>query len=677
MERCLKRKHLLFLALFIISDKALSQTSFIDRQSFDTSVSPGDNFFRYVSGGWLKKPDFPNKDWSGDWGGFITVQYKSNQKLNKLLDSISKKTFIYGTAEQKVSDFVKSVLDTASVNKASYSLLKPIFKKIDAAETYQELIPIIGELAKESGERLLGFMVWPDDRNSKISIAKFTQGGLTFWSSFSNYSRTDSIGIRNRNTLVQLIADYLSMIGTEKQKALHLGKEILELEKKIAGSWRTGLQLNDPALNYNKMSVAGARKLAPNLNWPLLLRSMGINSDSINIAQPDYFKALNDLLVSEPLDVWKAKLKFDYLYKTGWNLGNYFSNKKSIYLATIRGTTFAPVKLEDAIADYSMNLKDAVGQIYVKAFMDEKARIVIKEMAENIRETFRERILNAAWMSEKTKMLALHKLNSMIINVGYPDKWGNHDAIQIKEDDFFHNMRSIARHDYKEAIATIDKTYDRRHWVLTPMYVGAQYRWTHNSITLPAALMQFPYFDINADDAVNYGGIGSVIAHEMTHGFDDLGRKYDAEGGLQNWWQSADEENFIARAKTMIDQYAGYVIYDSLRINSALMFNENLADLGGVTLAYESFKKTKQGKGSEKIDGFSPDQRFFIIYALKNRVFSVFTSSIKNSLQTSLHAPYEIRVNGPLSNFQPFYNAFNVTEKHKMYRPKAERVSIW
>lgn len=667
----------ILLFTFLIS-KAYCQSTYIEKSSFDTSISPGDNFFHYVNGGWLKKPDFPSKEWKGEWGGHLTAQYKSDRKLNIMLDSLSRKNFPPNSAEQKVSDFIKSYMDSVSVNKASYNPLKPLFKKIDAAQTFRDLLPLIGEMVRENGDRLLGFMVWPDDRNSEVTIPKFTQAGLTFFVSTINYTRTDSIGERNRSALVRLAADYFVAMGIDKQKALTHGHAILELEKKLHLSWRSGLQLNDPALNYNKLSIADAQKLAPNLNWFDLLKAMDIKTDSINIAQPNYFQTLSELLKSEPLEVWKAKIKFDYLYRIAYHLSSDFREGKSKFLATIRGLPYKPLNRADAIADYAMlYLKDLTGQLYVKAYMDVRAKTAIKNMAENIRQTFAERIRELPWMSEKTKQYALHKLSSMIINVGNPDKWDSYDDVQFKKDDFYHNVRSIALHDYNKTIAMIDKPHDRREWILTPMYVGAQSNWALNSITLPAGLMQFPYFDLSADDAVNYGGIGSVIAHEMTHGFDDLGRKYGAKGGLFNWWQPHDEAAFQSRAKKMIDQYAGYIVFDSLRINSPLMLNENLADLGGVTLAYEAFKKTKQGKSSKPIDGFTPDQRFFISYAIKNRRLEIITPNNKNTLQTGLHAPYKLRVNGPFSNFQPFYNAFKVTEKHKMYRSKEQRVSIW
>ena len=321
-------------------------------------------------------------------------------------------------------------------------------------------------------------------------------------------------------------------------------------------------------------------------------------------------------------------------------------------------------------------LKDLLGQIFVQKYFPGEAKKRMDELVNNLQIAFDKRIAQLDWMSDTTKQKAKEKLSAIMKKIGYPDQWKSYDDVTITRTDFYGNMRSIAKHDYKESIAKIGKPVDKTEWQMTAPTVNAYYNPTFNEIVFPAGILQFPFFELKADDAINYGAIGMVIGHEMTHGFDDQGRQYDAQGNLTDWWTKTDAEKFTAKAKGVIDQYNAYTVLDSLHVNGALTLGENLADIGGLAIAYDAFKLTQQGKGAEKIDGFTPDQRFFLGYAQVWRLVDR-PESMRTRITTDPHSPEEFRVNGPLANFEPFYQAFGVTEKHRLYRPADQRARIW
>lgn len=655
---------------------AAQRTVFIDHSYIDTTIQPGDNFYYYVLGNFFKQA---NLSGSAASGGNITAESKVQKQLSLLLDNISKRSYPVGSTEQKISDFIKSAMDSTAVDKASLNPVKHLLKKIDAAKDHHELMICVAELYTEGGGKIFGFDVRPDIKNSKQNIAFFEQAGTTLpYIDKSIYTKQDSSSIKYRRIVTELATTYFIALGDNEREAQRNAGYIIDLERKLSASHRSEQELRDPVTNYNKISVADAEKLFPVIGWSQLLKSMLIITDSINIAHPPYYKALSHLLLKEPLEAWKAKIKFDYLYKNSWYLSSEFIRPRQKFLTAYRGVVFGDRNFSYLTMEL---LRDLVAQLYIKEYIDPAGKIKLDSIVSNIENAFAERIRKSDWMSQTTKQAALLKLSHITKNVGYPAKWNSYDDVDISQYNFFSNIRNIARHNHKLLVSKIDKPVSRDDWFSSPLQVGAGYRWGENSITIPAGMMNLPYFDLQADDAINYGGIGTVIAHEMSHGFDNLGRQYDADGNLRNWWQPQDDKMFRMKTKKMIDQYGQFIIYDSLHINSNLTLDENIADLGGVTLAYAAFKKTKGGQSKELIDGFTPDQRFFISYVLKQGAYQSLTpefiSKFKASYNSNLHAPYEIRVNGPLSNFEHFYKAFNVTRTNKMYRKKEDRIVIW
>ncbi|MBW0163846.1 MAG: M13 family metallopeptidase [Sediminibacterium sp. Gen4] len=649
-------------------------SSYFDTAGMDTSVHPGDNFFMYANGTWIKNSVIPD-DQSG-WGSFYTLYDENLKKMRTILDELSAKSdHKPGSNEQKVGDFYASGMDTAAIEKAGYDPLKPMLAKIDAVKDHKELISLLATSYTEGDGALIGIYVGADERNSAKNILSLYQTGLTLPEK-DYYTKTDAATAEKREKLIEHITNLFVLTGVDKTMATQQATAVLKLETAIAASHLAPVELRDPIKNYNKMSVTDLQKMSPNINWSNSLQQMGIQTDSVNVAQPAYYKTLSALLASQSIDVWKSKVKFDYISSNASLLSKAFVDERFSFNKLFSGAKTQEDRWKKMVNRTDNGLKDLLGQIFVQKYFPGEAKKRMDELVNNLQIAFDKRIAQLDWMSDTTKQKAKEKLSAIMKKIGYPDQWKSYDDVTITRTDFYGNMRSIAKHDYKESIAKIGKPVDKTEWQMTAPTVNAYYNPTFNEIVFPAGILQFPFFELKADDAINYGAIGMVIGHEMTHGFDDQGRQYDAQGNLTDWWTKTDAEKFTAKAKGVIDQYNAYTVLDSLHVNGALTLGENLADIGGLAIAYDAFKLTQQGKGAEKIDGFTPDQRFFLGYAQVWRLVDR-PESMRTRITTDPHSPEEFRVNGPLANFEPFYQAFGVTEKHRLYRPADQRARIW
>lgn len=645
-----------------------------DVAGMDTSVHPGDDFFRYANGGWMKQTKIPD-DQSG-WGSFYTLYEENLKKMHEILEDLSKKKdHPKGSAEQKVGDFYASGMDTVAIEKAGYEPLKPMLAKIDAVKDYKELMQLLAGNFKEGDGDLLGLYVGADERNSAKNILVMYQTGLSLPEK-DYYTKTDSITVMQRNKLVQHIAAYNKLTGMDAAKADAAAAAVLKLETAIAASHLTPVEQRDPVKNYNKMSVADLDKLAPNLAIAQNLSLMGIQTDSVNVSQPKYYQALSKLLASESIDAWKAKVRYDYISSNASLLSKAFRDERFEFNKIFSGASKQPERWKRMVDMTDGSLRDLLGEVFVKKYFPPEAKQRMDELVSNLQKAFSKRINALDWMSDSTKQRAQEKLNAFIRKIGYPDKWKSFDDVEISRDNFYGNMRSVAKHDWKEMVGKIGKPVDKTEWGMTAPTVNAYYNPTFNEIVFPAGILQFPFFNMSADDAVNYGAIGLVIGHEMTHGFDDQGRQYDAQGNLKDWWTAKDADLFKAKAGKVVDQYNKFVVLDSLHVNGELTLGENLADFGGLAIAWDAFQLTGQAKSTDKIDGFSPAQRFFLGYAQVWRLINR-PETMRTRITTDPHSPEEARVNIPLSNFEPFYQAFGVTEKHKLFRPAADRAKVW
>jgi len=674
----MKKLHLLLAGILLIlascKNNGDDNKQFFDKAGMDTTVQPGDNFFRYANGGWIKTSKIPD-DESG-WGGFYTLYEENLKKLRTILDETSaKKDNPKGSAEQKVGDFYASGMDTMAIEKAGYEPLKPMLAKIDAVKDYKELISLLADNAKEGDGDLVGFYVGADERNSAKNILILYQRGTTLPEK-DYYTKTDPITVNQRNKLVEHATKYFEMTGEDEATAKTGAASVLALETMIAKSHLTPVEQRDPIRNYNKMSVADFEKISPNVGWKNTFEKMGIKTDSINVQQPKYYEALSTLLASQPIAVWKQKVKFDYISDNASLLSKAFRDERFAFGKLFSGAKTQPERWKKMVSMSDNGLKDLLGQLFVEKYFPPEAKKRMDELVNNLQAAFKARISKLDWMSDSTKQKAQEKLAAFLKKIGYPSKWKSYDDVVISRDHFYDNNRSIAKHDYKESIDKIGKPVDKTEWGMTAPTVNAYYNPTFNEIVFPAGILQFPFFEMKADDAINYGGIGLVIGHEMTHGFDDQGRQYDAVGNLKDWWLPKDGDMFKTKTKGVVNQYNQFLVLDTIHVNGELTLGENLADIGGLAIAYDAFKMTDQGKSDMKIDGFTPDQRFFLGFAQAWRSVNR-PEIVRTWITTDPHSPDEYRVLGPLSNFEPFYKAFGVTEKNKMYRQPADRAKIW
>jgi len=650
------------------------RTVFFDKSGMDTTVSPGDDFFSYANGTWIKKTQIPASE--SEWGSFVTLDNDNIKNLHEILDDISSKDNDAGSNEQKVGDLFKSGMDTIAIEKLSYGPVKPLLAKINAVKDYKELIKLAADGFKDGEGFLLGFYVSPDDRISSKNISHFDQTGITLPDK-DYYFKTDSASKKIRVEYVKYIAKLFALTGTDTATATKKANNILELETEIAQSHLSPVELRDPVKNYNKFAVTDFQKQVPDIDLSGVFKRMGLKTDTILVGQPLYYKALDSLLKTRPIEIWKDKALFGALNDAATSLSKSFRDAHfDFYGKVLNGQKQQKERWKLMVYDVDGGLGELLGQLYVEKYFTPDAKQRMLDLVNNLQDVYRQRIEKLDWMSPETKKRALEKLAAFTKKIGYPDKWKNYDDVEISKDAYYKNQQSVAKHNYNEMIKKVDKPVDRTEWGMTPPTVNAYYNPTFNEIVFPAGILQFPFFDKNADDAINYGAIGAVIGHEMTHGFDDQGRQYDKDGNLKDWWTPADADKFKKRVQIMIDQYNKFIVLNNVHVNGSLTQGENLADIGGVSIAYQAFKNTSEGKSDTKIDGLTPDQRFFLSFAqvwrLKTR-----DETMRMRINVDPHSPEMYRVNGPLSNTPAFYKAFNVKPGDKMYRADSVRVKVW
>src|SRR5579871_3990053 len=655
-------------------DKSSAGADFIDRSAMDSSVKPGDNFYLYVNGKWLKNAVIPSTE-SGV-GGFNDLYNKTQANLRGLLDSISKTNNTPGSIEQKVADFYASGMDSTTVDKRGYEPLKPYLQKISDSKNAKDVLAYIIELQKENKPILFNGGVGVDEKNSSMNIAIFNQNGLGL-PDRDYYFKKDTASLAVIKAYQTYIQKLLTLTGDDSTTAVKKMWLIYNLEKDIATSHKTNVELRDPQSNYHKMSVTELDKQMPAFEWKAVLDGMNMHTDSVNVQQPKFYAKVNELLQKTPIDTWKAYLQFHTIDANANSLSEDFVNANFDYdykalsgQQTIKPRWFRIVGATDA------ELGEALGQIYVKKYFTEAAKKRMLELVNNLQTAFDTRIGKLDWMSDSTKTKAKAKLHAFLKKIGYPDKWKDYSKVTIDRNKYFENRVSCDKNLYDFNVAKLGKPVDRTEWVMTPPTINAYYNPVVNEIVFPAGILQFPFFDMEAGDAFNYGAIGMFIGHEMTHGFDDQGAQYDKDGNLKNWWSKDDSVKFVAKTKLIIDQFNKFVAIDTLHVNGSLTTGENIADLGGITIAYDAFKLTKEGQDTTKVNGLNSDQRFFLAFA------QAWRSKYKDELMRQLvnidpHSPDRFRVIGPLENFTPFYKAFDVKEGDKMYKPDSVRIKIW
>jgi putative endopeptidase len=655
------------------NSSSAKRTSFLDVAGVDSSLNPADDFFAYANSKWINNTKIPD-DQSG-WGSFYNVEEDNVTKTKIVLEAAAASNGKEGSLEQKIGDFYTSGMDTNTIEKRGIEPIKAELAKIDAIKDLPAYLEYVTTNEMNKGGSLISFYIGADDKNSNKNIVSFGEAGIGLPEK-DYYVKKDESTLKIKNAYITYIKKMMTLSGVDSVMASKQAADIIAFETKIAASHKSPAELRDPDANYKKFALADLAKVC-NWDWTHLLANMNIKTDSVLMGQPNYYKVLGTLLANTPIEVIKTKEKFEFINGNSSLLNKAFRDARFEYYGkALSGQTSQSARWKTIASQTDGNLGELLGQLWVKNNFTPAAKNRMLELVANLKKVYRGRIEKLTWMDASTKAKALVKMDKIIDKIGYPDKWKSYDDVTIAKDKYFENVVATRKHSYNEMIGKLSKPVDKTEWGMTPPTVNAYANATYNEIVFPAGILQFPFFDNNADDAINYGGIGMVIGHEMTHLFDDGGRKYDAEGNLVEWWTPADVKAFEQKVKVVVDQYNSFTMFGNMHVNGELTLGENLADIGGIAIAYEAFKLTEQGKGNTKIDGLTPDQRFFMSFAqiwrIKNR-----DETMKVRLTTDPHSPEQFRINGPLRNFEPFYKAYNVTEKNKMYLAPEKRANVW
>ncbi len=649
---------------------------YIDPANMDLSVKPGDDFFEYANGAWIKKNAIPADKTS--WGSFIMLRDENNKNLISLLKEVSSSAAQpKGSLKQRVGDLFASGMDSVAIEKAGYNPIKGDLARVDKVSNSQQVLDeMITERLTGDGSPLFGVGVGQDSKHPTRNVVSFRQGGTSL-PDRDYYLKDDPRSVKIQTAYKKYIVTLFTLTGTPADEAEKNANTIYNLEKTIAGFQKSRIELRDPNASYNKYSVADFSKTTPNLNWTVILPKLKMpGQDTVIVGQPAFFVAADGLLTSVPVADWKVYLKWQILKGSATSLSSPFVNASFAFSSVLSGQKVQTPRIERMSGLVDGTLGELLGQLYVEKYFTPAAKQYMVNLVNNLKGTLGDRIKRVDWMSEETKARALKKLAAFTVKIGYPDKWQNYDGIVIDRNDYAGNLKRISLWRYNYNVSQLGKPVDKTRWGMTPPTVNAYYSPVANEIVFPAGILRFPFFDFGADDAVNYGGIGVVIGHEMTHGFDDQGRQYDGDGTLRDWWTKTDADNFKGRAQKVVNEFNGFTPVDTMHIKGALTLGENLADLGGINVAYEAYKKTKQGQANGKIDGFTGDQRFFLSFAQVWRG-AMRPEALAQQLMTDPHSPGKYRTVGTVVNIDAWYTAFDVKPGDKMYKAPEDRIKIW
>jgi putative endopeptidase len=650
-----------------------NSSSQFDMSGMDSTIRPQDDLFHYVNGGWIKQTEIPASESS--WGIGAILYQNTAQNLKALLDSCATLNAAKGTIEQKVGDFYASAMDSSVIEQKGLSPLQSDLERIATIQTPED---VLREVAVENNlniPSLIGFYANQDDKNSEAIVAHFDQAGLGLPNK-DYYFEKDSANIKIRNAYVSYITKISILAGDDSTLAKKEAVAVMKIEYDLANASKSPVELRDPEANYHKLAVSQIGKEIPGINWVTLMDSLHIKQDTVLVGQPAFYIQLGRLLKSIPINDWKSYLRFHFIDNYARYLSNAFVNAHFDMNKMLTGQKEIKPRWKRMSALTDAQLGDALGQLYVKKYFPPEAKERILNLVNNLKATYKDRIEHLSWMSDSTKQKALLKLNRIANKIGYPDKWKDYSSVEINKNDFIQNLKNTGVFAYRYMVNKIGKPVDRSEWFISPPTIDAYFNPYTNDINFPAGILQPPFFYKDGDDALNYGAIGIIIGHELTHGFDDQGRLFDSKGNLKNWWLSADSANFRKKADLVVQQYNRSIVLDTLHVNGELTQGENIADIGGMTISYEAFKKTGEGKSNKKIKGLTPDQRFFIAYA------KLFRSKWRpererSQIMSDPHSTPKYRVNNPASNMLAFYKAFDVKPGDKMFVPDSLRAQVW
>lgn len=657
------------------SSKKTGLTSGIDLANLDTTALPGTSFYQYACGGWMK--NHPLTDEYSRFGSFDMLAENNRKQLRGLIEELAAGQHETGSVAQKVGDLYNIAMDSVKLNKEGAAPIKPELDKLAAIKDKAEIYPMIAEMQKNAMYPYFILYVGADDMNSNANIVQTFQGGLGMGER-DYYLENDAQTKEIREKYQQHIVKMFQLAGYDEAIAQKAAKAVMNIENRLAKSARSQVELRDPHANYNKKTVKTLKKEYASFDWDAFFSTAGLNNlTEVNIGQPDAMKEVSAIIDAVPLE--------DQVFYLQWNLidnaagylsDDFVAQDFDFYGKTMSGKKEMKPRWKRAVSTVDEALGEAVGQMYAEKYFPAAAKERMVTLVRNLQASLGERIQNLAWMSDATKEKALEKLATFHVKIGYPDKWKDYSSLEIKDDSYWANIERASQWEYKEMINKYGKPVDKEEWHMTPQTVNAYYNPTTNEICFPAGILQYPFFDMNADDAFNYGAIGVVIGHEMTHGFDDQGRQYDKDGNLKDWWTEEDAKNFEARAAVMANFFDSIQVAPGVNANGKFTLGENIADHGGLQVSYQAFKNATAKEPLKNENGFTPEQRFFLSYA------NVWAGNIRPEeiLRLTKIDPHSLgkwRVDGALPQIGAWYEAFNITEKDSMYLPVDKRVSIW
>jgi putative endopeptidase len=650
----------------------------VDIKSMDQKANPRNDFNQFANGSWMKDNPIPSTE--GRWTSFNVLAERNYDLLRTILETAAAdKAAPAGSSRQKVGDFYRIAMDTIKLEKEGYGPIRADFDAIAALTNGSDVVRLLGKMHRKGLPALFGFGVNADVKQSDVYACYVSQSGLGL-PDRDYYLKEDEKSKKFRDEYVTHITNMFKLCGVSEADAMQAAKDVMTFETDLAKASMTRVERRDPDKTYNKKTVDELKAAYPAINWEAYFEETGLkqkNPSYFIVGQPLFFNEVNQKLNNTSITVWRSYLKWKTISATSGYLNDALGAEAFRFYSTVlTGTKEQKPRWKRTVNAANGSIGELVAQEYVKVAFSEESKKRINEMVDNLREAFKMRIQNLDWMSAETKTKALEKLASFNRKLGYPDKWTDYSRLEIKYDSYLANYYRASTFDFDENVNKFGKPIDKLEWNMLPQTVNAYYNPLMNEIVFPAAIMQPPFFDPNVDDAVNYGAIGAVIGHEFSHGFDDKGSKFDASGNLNNWWSEDDKKKFEARTRIMINQYNAYKVEDSLTVNGELTLGENIADFAGLTVAYDAYMLSLKGKEEKKIDGFTPQQRFFIGFAQVWRA-NTRDEFLRQQVLTDPHSPARFRVLGPLSNMPQFYEAFNVKKGDGMYREDSVRVKIW
>lgn len=653
----------------------------IDLSLMDSTVSPADDFFRFVNGKWIDKTEIPGDQ--GRWGSFNELREQTNETVLNVLETAAKSDkYAAGTDQRKAADFYAIGMDSLLAERAGVQPLQPHLEQIASISDMASLQKYLSEQETYGGGAFFGFGVFPDLKNSKVMGTYLGQGGLGL-PDRDYYTKQDGKSKEIREKYVKHVVRMLQLLGDDAGSAEAQAKRIMSLETKLANASMTNVeQRNIPAL-YNKMSLGELSKIVPSIDWKMYLADMGVTGvDTLIVTQPKFMEEFQKIATKVPMAEIKEYLRWRLIDGAAAYLSNDFVQANfEFFSKELNGVEEMRPRWKRVLGTTNGSLGEAIGKLYVDETFPPEAKQKAMEMVENIKIAFAERIKALDWMTDSTKEKALEKLKAMTVKIGYPDEWRDYGALEVNGDpetsSYAQNLMNAAKFGFERQVAKLGKPVDKKEWGMSPQTVNAYFNPLFNEIVFPAAILQPPFYNYKADDAVNYGGVGAVIGHEISHCFDDQGSRFDAEGNLKNWWSDEDAANFKERTGMLVAQYDAYEPLDSVHVNGAFTLGENIGDLGGINAAYDGLQRHLAANGNPGlIDGYTPEQRFFMSWATVWRI-KYKDETLRTQVLTDPHSPGMYRANGPLVNLEAFYKAFDVKQGDGMYRPDSARVKIW